>query len=314
VSTAKYGSSELVEARRNPNWLLDFKYDVYSQTGEDGIIAKILDILPQRDEWCVEFGAWDGKYLSVTCKLITEKGYSGVLIEGDKTKYKALLKNYSENPKVRTLNKYVGFAERNCLDHLLQDTPIPVDFDFLGIDIDGNDYHVWKAMSKYSPKLVCIEFNPTIPNEVNFIQPADPEINQGCSLSALVQLGKEKGYELVSVLPFNAFFVKAEYYSLFKIEDNRPEVLRTDLSVVTHLFIGYDGTLFLSGGKVLPWHSLPLQESKIQHLPKFLRKHAARYTRLEGAIFLLLNDPKRLLKNAIGRVRRIGRRRQPACN
>ncbi len=45
---------------KNPAWLLDFAIKVHSQTGEDGVIEKILENLPERDYWCVEFGAWDG--------------------------------------------------------------------------------------------------------------------------------------------------------------------------------------------------------------------------------------------------------------
>ena len=43
-----------------PTWLLEYKRTVYSQTGEDGIIEKILEIIPDDDKWCVDFGAGDG--------------------------------------------------------------------------------------------------------------------------------------------------------------------------------------------------------------------------------------------------------------
>ena len=39
------------------DWLLDFTSNTYSQTGEDGILAKVLSCLPHQDRWCVEFGA-----------------------------------------------------------------------------------------------------------------------------------------------------------------------------------------------------------------------------------------------------------------
>lgn len=55
---------------RSPTWLLEHKKDVYSQTGEDGIIETILSTIGDRDGWCVEFGAWDGQYLSNTRNLI----------------------------------------------------------------------------------------------------------------------------------------------------------------------------------------------------------------------------------------------------
>ena len=45
-----------------------------------------------------------------------------------------------------------------------------------------------------------VEFNPTIPADVEFVQPRDIKINQGSSLLSLTKLGQEKGYELVAAL------------------------------------------------------------------------------------------------------------------
>lgn len=291
--------------KKTPTWLLNFKSDTYSQTGEDGIIKKILEILPKKDKWCVEFGAWDGVFLSNTRNLIKNKNYSAILIEGSKTKFKDLQRNYSQNQKVIAMNRFVGFNKKNNLDQILKDTPIPVNFDFLSIDIDGNDYHVWKAMTKYKPKIINIEFNPSIPTEVRFIQPPHPSVNQGASLLSLIELGRKKGYELVSVLPLNAFFVKSEYYPLFQIEDNSPETLRTNFDLVTYLFTGYDGKVFLYGSKKLPWHGIELNESKIQPLPGFLRKFTGDYNIVERtlfAVYLLLSSPRIFIREVSRRL------------
>ncbi|MBU0571100.1 MAG: hypothetical protein KJ995_08305 [Candidatus Omnitrophica bacterium] len=284
---------------RYPTWLLEHKRDVYSQTGEDGIIEKILEIIPNNDKWCIEFGAWDGLFLTNTRHLIESKGYSAVLIEADKKKFGNLQRNYSHRNNIILINKFVGFGEHDNLDQILCPAPVPYDFDLLSIDIDGNDYHVWKAFSKYRPKLIVVEFNPTIPTHMRFIQPADPSINQGASLLSLVELGKEKGYELVSVLPFNAFFVRREDYPLFQIESNGPGVLRTSLDHITYLFSGYDGRMFLHGGCTLPWHGIDLRESRLQHLPRFLRKYPGNYTSLQKggfALFLLYTRPSRFIQ------------------
>jgi hypothetical protein len=102
----------------------------------------------------------------------------------------------------------------------------------------------------------------------------------------LVKLGKDKGYELVSVLKFNAFFVRSKYYPLFKIENNSPKVLRTNLSDITYLFSGYDGKIFLTGGLKMPWHGgIELRESRVQHLPRILQKHPSDYGNIEKIIF-----------------------------
>ncbi len=288
-------------------WLLDYKANIYSETGEDGIIKKILAILPSNDKWCVEFGAWDGQHVSNTRNLIIQDSYSAILIEGDKAKFTALQKNYEHKKNVTTINQFVGFNNKDNLDCILKMTPIPFDFDFLSIDIDGNDFHVWKAMSKYKPKLVCIEFNPTIPTEIDFIQPADHSINQGSSLLSLVKLGKKKGYELISVLSYNAFFIKSEYYPLFNITDNSPVTLRKDLDSITYLFSGYDGKIFLRGNLRLPWHGIELKESKIQHIPNFLRKYPY-HRKIDTILLLLFADPHRLFNIICKRISNFTRR------
>jgi hypothetical protein len=293
---------------KTPTWLLENKRDVYSQTGEDGIIEKILEVMPENDKWCVEFGAWDGMFLTNTRNLIESKEYSAVLIEADKHRFQNLQHNYSQKDNVITINQFVGYAENDNLDQILSTTPIPIDFDLVSIDIDGNDYHVWKAFVKYRPKIIVIEFNATIPTHIEFVQPADSSIHQGTSLLSLVKLGKEKGYELVSVLPGNAFFVKQEYYQRYQIESNAPEVLRTHLDAITYLFSGYDGTIFLRGGCKLIWHGITLNESKVQYLPKFLRSYPGSFSitkKIAFAFYLLFTDPKRFKKEVYSRIKRL---------
>lgn len=271
---------------KSPAWLLDYSRNIYSQCGEDGILEKILEIIPQKDQWCVEFGAWDGLYLTNTRYFIESKKYSAVLIEGDKDKAANLKKNYASFSNVTAINKFVGCQPGDSLDQILGETAIPQNFDLLSIDIDGNDYHVWKAFSNYKPKVVVIEYNPTIPTEIHFVQPLDPSVSQGSSLSALVELGKQKGYELVAVNSVNAFFVKAEYFPLYEMDTNDPRMLRTDLSAITYLFVGYDGRVFLRGHQRLYWHDIELRESKIQPLPKMLRKFPGNYSWPQKILFV----------------------------
>ncbi len=266
---------------KKSNWLLEYKNNEYSQHGEDGIIRKILDVLPDADFWCVEFGAWDGVFLSNTANLIKNYDYSSVLIEGSADKFNELLKNYEGNKKVIALNKFVEFSDASNLDTILMETNIPYDFDLLSIDIDGNDYHVWGKVNKYKPKLVVIEYNQTIPNEVNFVQKADPKVTHGSSLKAMVNLATVKGYKLIAALNCNAFFIRNEYFDIFKIEDNSIHSLRESVEDVTYIFSGYDGEIILSGSQVLPWHGLDIRSSKLQILPKWLQKFPENYNSLQ---------------------------------
>ncbi|MGA2435368.1 MAG: hypothetical protein ABSG25_08785, partial [Bryobacteraceae bacterium] len=87
--------------------LSNFKNNIYSQNGEDGIIEEILNIIPDKNKWCCEFGAWDGIFLSNTHNLIKNKDYSSIQIEADSTKYLELVNNYKDNKKVIPVNKMI---------------------------------------------------------------------------------------------------------------------------------------------------------------------------------------------------------------
>jgi hypothetical protein len=258
-------------------WLLDHASNVSSQNGEDGIIAKILDVLGVSGGWCVEFGAWDGKHLSNTHNLIANRGFSAVLIEGSAARFGDLQATFHGNPRVISLNRYVGFTPADGLDAILAATPIPHDFELLSIDIDGNDYHVWKAVTRYRPKVVVIEYNPTIPSAVQFVQPADMRVNQGTSILSMTQLAREKGYELVSATVHNCLFVTKELFPLFGISDNSVTAIRPDESLVTYIFNGFDGTVFVRGCGRLEWHKVPYVESKLQQVPRWLRRFPDTY-------------------------------------
>jgi len=253
-------------------WLLQYAEDHHSQSGEDGILAKVLEVLPETDSWCVEFGAWDGKYKSNTFELIDKRDYHAVLIEGSRDRFGDLTQTFAGNDKVHPVNAFVGFEPDDNLDTLLRETPIPANFDLLSIDIDGNDYHVWEACAVYQPKLVLIEYNPTIPSAVEFVQPRDMSLNQGNAIKSVVELGKRKGYELICVTALNCLFVRREYFELFGIADNSVHALRPDESKVTWVFNGYDGTVFMRGYGRLGWHRIPYRERGMQLLPGFLRQ------------------------------------------
>ena len=169
------------------------------------------------------------------------------------------------------MRAFVGFGPEDGLDALLDGLEVPSDPDVLSIDIDGNDYHAWKAIVRLRPKLVCVEFNPTVPNEVDFVQAADPTVQQGCGVASLVRLGAEKGYRLVCCTQYNALFVDGPYFAALGVEDNSLDLLRADRSFVTYLFCGYDGRIMLDGYKHLLWHQMPIEERRVQQLPPVLR-------------------------------------------
>lgn len=259
------------------NWLQQKAFNIRSQFGEDGIVEAALQCLPRRDNWCVEFGAWDGEQYSNTWNLINNHGFKSVLIEADATKFAQLVEKNKHNKSVYCLNAVVGFEGRDTLEQHLSKTSIPFDFDFLSIDVDGNDYHIWNSVEKYRPKLVIIEINPTIPIGVNFVQQRNMDVYQGSSITSTVELAKGKEYELIATTDCNALFVDKKYFTHFDLTYNDLEILYDNTKYITHIFQLYDGTLKLSGCKKLLWHNIPIDEEAVQPLSKEQRRFVGAY-------------------------------------
>ncbi|MDP1964218.1 MAG: hypothetical protein Q8K93_18695 [Reyranella sp.] len=260
------------KVRPESNYLLKYARNVTSQVGQDGIFEKMLEIIGIENKWCVEFGGMDGKRLSNTWNLIHNHKWSGVLMEGNTARFKELEANHAEHD-VAAFNEYVGFSGENRLDEILRRTKIPTSFDVLSIDIDGNDWHVWEALTDYRPRIVCIEFNPTISNDVFFVQDADPTVNQGCSLLALIDLAKAKDYELVATTSWDAILVPKELFPKFNISDNSIDSMYSPHTRETRLFQGYDGTFYAAGNLMVQWKQIPFQQDELQILPRAMRKY-----------------------------------------
>lgn len=260
-----------------PAPLAGFAANTYSQSGEDGILAEVLRRIGTAhplDRWCVEFGAWDGVFLSNCARLVRGDGYSAVLIEGDERRAAALAGAHPSRTVV-PIAAFVGFEGPACLDALLARTPVPRDFDLLSVDIDGCDYHVWEAVRDYRPKVVVIEFNPTIPNAVEFVQARDAGVAHGSSAASLVALAAAKGYALAATTHCNLVLVAAEYADAV-LGSARPSLadLRDDTEAVRYIFTGYDGTVLTSGPVPLPLLlNQPISERRLQVVPKPLRHY-----------------------------------------
>lgn len=281
----------------------EFAHDIYSQNGEDGIIAELLKRLgvmdANRKKWCVEFGAWDGVHLSNTCNLIRNHGFRAVLIEADTERYAQLCQNFPSE-EITKVNRLVSLTGDDRLEAIFKETDLPADFDFLSIDIDGCDYHVWQSMESYQPKLVIIEFNGTIPVDVPYIQPADFNVQHGNGVKAIDNLANAKGYTTVCILGGNLIAVRNDLLNLVSSEPPEPIEAMADPDARMFLFVGYDGTV-LSNKDELPmrWHPTEVHLSDIQVLPRGLRMFSGRYSRLKWGwfgLFDLLRKIKRTFR------------------
>lgn len=187
--------------------LLHYRNNINSQAGEDGVLAEILRRLQISNGWFCEFGAWDGKYLSNTY-LLLEQGWSGVMIEGDPTKFQDLevtAANFAN--RLYPICRFVSPEDGpDSLDSILSSTPIPVEFDVLSIDVDGLDYFIWEGFRKFNPKVVIIEVNSHYPPEEEHLERG---ANAHSSFASMAILGRRKGY--IPVLHTgNVFFVRSD--------------------------------------------------------------------------------------------------------
>jgi hypothetical protein len=194
--------------------LTRYEYRCFSQNGEDGVLAELFSRTSTTNRWFVEFGIQSG--VEGNCVFLADVlGWSGLFMESGADAGNELRRKYSANPRVHTREAHVT-AEN--VQQLFAEAGVPHELDLLSIDVDGNDYWIWKALSDYSARVVVIEYNAQWPLDARWVQRYDPERtwqgtdNYGASLGALRLLGEEKGYRLVhtELTGNNAFFVRGE--------------------------------------------------------------------------------------------------------
>jgi hypothetical protein len=99
------------------------------------------------------------------------------------------------------------------INPILVKNEVPWDFDLFSLDIDGNDYWVWKSMM-FSPRIVILEYNAHFAVDESKVMRYDENHHwrgdryYGASLLAFNKLAIEKGYTLVSAYCHNAIFVR----------------------------------------------------------------------------------------------------------
>jgi hypothetical protein len=176
---------------------------VRSQNGEDGVLAAIFAAIGVTNKFFVEFGCQDATECNAAYLL--EQGWQGLLMDGGGI----------SNNRLAVVQKEFITAEN--INALLQKYNVPDAFDLLSIDIDGNDYWVWKAMT-CRPRVLVIEYNAHVPPQQRKTIVYDPWFRWngsdyfGASLRAMKELGEQKGLTLVhcEVTGTNAFFVATD--------------------------------------------------------------------------------------------------------
>jgi hypothetical protein len=231
-----------------------------SQRDEDGLTLAILREAGVQTRTFVELGCGDNGGNSGW--LATELGWKGLMVD-------------ASDPIVRGLQRRLGpsgitvashWITRENVNELLQSHSVADEVDLLSVDIDGNDYWVWEALSACSPRLVIVEYNSAFGPERSAVVPYRPDFVRdssicrglyfGASLRALARLAHRKGYRLVATENVNAFFLR---------NDVAPGIPACDVNTAYELYSKHEPRLDALGQDyfaVLRKKRLPLAEAE----------------------------------------------------
>lgn len=206
--------------------LLDYRKDIYSQAGQDGIIEYIFNVLGIQKGHFVEFGAGDGVYWS-NCRKLFDEGWSGVFIECDRKKFSELKRNYFNNKHVLCINNKVEIKGQNNFDRIMSKYAVDKPITFLSIDVDGIDLEIFETIEKNLPLVVCIEggqgaypFDPRMPPYCT--------VNIGQSLNVIHNVAKKKGYEIICTFQ-DTFLIQKHLLCNFNVSPNLFELYLSGL-------------------------------------------------------------------------------------
>ncbi len=195
------------------------EFSVFSQWGDDGIIDFLTSYLDFEHQTFLEFGVED--YTEANTRyLLKSKNWTGFVMDGSRLNIQKIQSD--EIYWQHELLAKEAFINAENIDRLITESGFANKLDLLHIDIDGNDYHIWKAITCINPTLVILEYNSifgsnkawTIPYEPNFVRQKKhySHLYCGCSLLSYCDLAEEKGYAFVGSnrAGNNAYFVRKD--------------------------------------------------------------------------------------------------------
>jgi hypothetical protein len=197
--------------------LRDAEFKVTSQWGDDGIIQYLIANVPIESDTFVEFGV--ESYAEANTRfLLVNDNWRGLVIDGSAA-YMAALRS-SDIHWRHDLTAIDAFITRENINDLIGGAGFRGPLGILSVDIDGNDYWVWEALTVVDPAIVIVEYNSvfgrnravSVPYAADFVRGRAHSSNLywGCSLRALCLLAERKGYAFVgcNTNGNNAYFVK----------------------------------------------------------------------------------------------------------
>jgi hypothetical protein len=216
--------------------LKEVGFRCFSQFEEDGLLLYIFALLGTKMKTFIDIGSDDGINSNCT-NLVLNCGWTGLFIDGNHTSIAQGKKFYEKHPDSwayppKFLNAFIN-AEN--INELISSQGFTGEVDFLSIDIDGNDYWVWKALNCISPRVVMIETHIefgyksiVVPYDPSWKYPNSIHPNYlGASVPAMIKLFKEKGYRLIGSnnYGFNLIFLREDEGKKYFPEITAEEVL-----------------------------------------------------------------------------------------
>lgn len=195
------------------------EFKVFSQWGDDGMIQYLINNIIISEKYFIEFGVEN--YTEANTRfLLMNNNWSGLIMDGSASNI-----DYVRNDHISwqyDLKAKHAFVTAENINELITSENAPHKIGLLHIDIDGNDYWIWKKINCVVADIVIVEYNSlfgcersiTIPYQPNFTRTAGHYSNlfYGTSLLSLCDLAKEKGYTFVGCNSAgnNAYFVLNE--------------------------------------------------------------------------------------------------------
>jgi hypothetical protein len=196
----------------------EHEFKVASQFGDDGLIRFLVNTVRPEVEKFIEFGVQDYSEAN-TRYLLESSNWIGLVIDADT----AAMENLRREAIYwrHTLTAVGAFITRENINTLFTENGFSGSIGLLSIDIDGNDYWVWEAITAVAPAIIVAEYNSLFGCERAVCVPYNERFHRfdahhsgqywGASLAALDHLARSRGYRLVGCNSGgnNAYFIKS---------------------------------------------------------------------------------------------------------
>lgn len=214
----------LSSANRPQSCLSQFEYKVFSQFGEDGVIAEIMSRIGAESHRIVEIGIGNGTECN-SLNLLINFGWTGLLIEGNPSFADKANEMLAERRGISSdqLVLVSEFVDVENINSVISGAGFDGEVDVLSIDVDGNDIWLLKEINVINPRLIIVEYNASFGPDLSVSIPyvrdfvwarRDPEKQcyYGASVTALAKVARQKGYNLVygTQAGVNLFFVRSD--------------------------------------------------------------------------------------------------------